>query len=102
LQPRNLFFTHQFYSGRGLALLAQGKVDTAIADLERAIQLNSINIEALHGLGKALLLQNKTLAAIPYLEKAYDLNPRYPQLAEDLQLAKGQTPENANSTQGGQ
>lgn len=91
LEPRNLFFTHQFFSGRGLALLAQGKVDAAIANLERATQLNANNVEALHGLGKALLQQNKPSAAIPHLEMAYDLNPRYPQVAEDLQRAKGQT-----------
>lgn len=91
LQPRNLFFTHQFLSGRGLALLAQGKVDAAIADLEQATRLNANNVEALHGLGKALLQQNKPSAAIPHLEAAYDLNPRYPQVAEDLQLAKSQT-----------
>lgn len=96
LQPRNLFFTHQFFSGRGLALLAKGKVNAAIADLERATQLNANNVEALHGLGKALLQQNKTSAAIPHLEAAYDLNPRYPQVAEDLQLAKGQIPINAD------
>lgn len=99
LQPRNLFFTHQFFSGRGLALLAQGKVDAAIADLERATQLNPINVEALHGLGKALLQQNKPSAAIPYFETAYDLNPRFPQVAEDLQLAKGQTTTNADPTE---
>lgn len=80
-------------------MLAQGKVDAAIADLERATQLNANNVEALHGLGKALLQQNKSSAAIPYLETAYDLNPRFPQVAEDLQLAKGQTPTNADPTQ---
>lgn len=99
LQPRNLFFTHQFYSGRGLALLAQGKEDEAIADFERAIQLNTNNVEALHGLGKALLQQNKPSASIPHLETAYDLNPRYPQVAEDLQLAKSQTSSTVNSVE---
>lgn len=99
LQPRNLFFTHQFYSGRGLALLAQGKEDAAIADFKRAIQLNTNNVEALHGLGKALLQQNKPSAAIPHLETAYDLNPRYPQVAEDLQLAKSQTSSTVNSAE---
>lgn len=96
LQPRNVFFTHQFHSGRGLALLAQGKEAAAIADFERATQLNAINVEALHGLGKALLQQNKPSAAIPHLEAAYDLNPVYPQVAEDLRLAKGQIPTNAD------
>lgn len=99
LQPRNLFFTHQFFSGRGLALLAQGKVDAAIADFERATQFNANNVEALHGLGKALLQQNKPSAAIPHLEAAYDLNPRHPQVAEDLQLAKGLTSTESNTTQ---
>ncbi|QUY43499.1 tetratricopeptide repeat protein [Acaryochloris marina] len=99
LQPRNLFFTHQFFSGRGLAFLAQGKVDAAIADFERATQLNANNVEALHGLGKALLQQNKPSAAIPHLETAYDLKPRYPQVAEDLQLAKGQTSTESDLTQ---
>ncbi|ABW29720.1 tetratricopeptide repeat protein [Acaryochloris marina] len=99
LQPRNLFFTHQFYSGRGLALLAQGKEAAAIADFERATQLNAINVEALHGLGKALLQQNKPSAAIPHLEAAYDLNPGYPQVAEDLRLAKSQTSVESNPPQ---
>lgn len=99
LQPRNLFFTHQYFSGRGLALLAQGKVNAAIADLERATQLNAQNVEALHGLGKALLQQNKTSAAIQKLEIAFDLNPHHPQLAEDLQMAKGQTSTSSESTQ---
>lgn len=62
-----------------------------MAALQRATQLNSSNVEALHGLGKALLQQNKASAAIPCLESAYDLNPRHLQLAEDLQVAKGQT-----------
>ncbi len=99
LQPRNIFFTSQYYSGRGLALLAQGKVDAAIADLERAAQLNPSNVEALHGLGKALLQQNKASAAIPYLETAYDLNPRHPQVAEDLQIAQEKTPSSPDSTE---
>lgn len=99
LQPRNVFFTHQFYSGRGLALLAQGKADAAIVDFERAIQLNFTNVEALHGLGKALLQQNKRSAAIPHLEAAYDLNPGYPQVAEDLRLAKSQTSAESAPTQ---
>lgn len=99
LQPRHIFFTHQFYSGRGLALLAQGKTDAAMADFERATQLNAINVEALHGLGKALLQQNKPSAAIPHLEAAYDLNPRYPQVAEDLRLAKSQTSAESAPTQ---
>ena len=99
LQPRSLFFTHQYFSGRGLALLAQGKVNAAIADLERATQLNAHNVEALHGLGKALLQQNKTSAAIQKLEIAFDLNPHHPQLAEDLQMAKGQTSTSSESTQ---
>lgn len=99
LQPRNFFFTHQFYSGRGLALLAQGKADAAIADFEQATQLNATNVEALHGLGKALLQQNKPSAAIPHLEAAYDLNPRYPQVAEDLRLSKSQTSVESNPPQ---
>ncbi len=91
LKPHDLSVIQQFYRGRGLALLAQGKLDAAITDLERLIQLGSFDVEVAHGLGKALLQNNKPLAAIEQLETAYDLNPRHPQVLKDLQNAKRRT-----------
>lgn len=91
LKPHDLFIIQQFYRGRGLAWLAQGKIDGAITDLERLIQLGSFDVEVAHGLGKALLRNKKPLAAIEQLETAYDLNPRHPQVLKDLQNAKRRT-----------
>jgi protein O-mannosyl-transferase len=61
--------------GLGNALFQEGKVDEAIAQYQKALQINPNYAETCNNLGNALLEQGKVNEAIEYLQKALQINP---------------------------
>jgi Flp pilus assembly protein TadD len=59
----------------GIALADQGKTADAIQQYERALQLDSNNVDAQNNLGNALASQGRWTEAIPHYEQALKLKP---------------------------
>jgi len=74
----------------GVVLAEQGRLDEAIEQYERALQLQPDFVEAHHNLGNELAAQGKLMEAIPHFERALQLQPDYPEAHNNLgvQLAK--------------
>jgi tetratricopeptide (TPR) repeat protein len=61
--------------GLGNALFEKGRVDDAVVQYEKALEINPDYAEACNNLGNALLQQGKVNEAITQLQRALQLNP---------------------------
>jgi tetratricopeptide (TPR) repeat protein len=61
----------------GNALMAEGKVDEAIAQYKQAIQFKPDYVRALNNLGVALSSQGRLAEAIPHFQRVVQLRPQY-------------------------
>jgi len=64
------------YNNLGGALLAEGKVDAAIGDFQKVLEINSHYAEAHHNLGDAFIQKGNRDEAIVQYQKALAINPR--------------------------
>ncbi|MEA2709005.1 MAG: hypothetical protein QOF78_1606, partial [Phycisphaerales bacterium] len=72
------------HNALGLALVQQGKLDSAILAWQRAIQLKADFSEAHANLGAALAKQDKHSEAAKVLRRAVQLNPKFPAAQNNL------------------
>ena len=70
--------------GLGYALFQKGKVEDAIAQYQKALEINPDYAEACNNLGNALLRQGKVDEAIGLLQKALQLKPDYAEACVNL------------------
>ena len=68
----------------GVALKAQGKIDSAIASYIKALELNPNYSEAHNNLGTALAERGDLISAIASYNNALQLNPNYPEAYNNL------------------
>ena len=70
--------------GLGNALFEKGRVDDAIAQYQKALEINPDYAEARNNLGNALLQQGKVDEAIVQLQRALQLKPDYAEACGNL------------------
>jgi DNA-binding winged helix-turn-helix (wHTH) protein/Flp pilus assembly protein TadD len=75
---------HQWY---GAALLEQGHVDEAYAELSKAAQLDPLSVSAVAWLGTTAYLERRYRDAISYSRETLDLSPKRYDAYETLGLA---------------
>src|SRR5207248_3488865 len=68
-RPRNARAHHNL----GYALRGEGRQAEAIAEYEKALQLNPAYPDAQHNLAVALCVTNQPAAAVPHLERALQM-----------------------------
>jgi tetratricopeptide (TPR) repeat protein len=69
-----------FYLKRGFLFIQMNRYEEALADYERAVQVNDRSADSLYNLGYVLVYLGRTTEALPYIEKAIELR-------EDFALA---------------
>lgn len=62
--------------GLGLALMGVGKMDEAITEFQKSIQLDQTDGRAYTNLGYAFFIQNRVEKAIPLFKKGMEVSPR--------------------------
>ncbi|MDR1931503.1 MAG: tetratricopeptide repeat protein [Spirochaetales bacterium] len=81
----NGFESAKVYSALAYSLFLQKKADESVAFLEKALELEDDNANALNSLGFILAEQNKRLGtALKYCERAVEKNPRSPAYLDSL------------------
>ena len=73
--------------GKAVRLANSGQLDSAIAEMKKAVTMEPENVLAQMFVGEWLLLQNNPAAAVPYLEQARQLEPDYGAIRHNLALA---------------
>jgi tetratricopeptide (TPR) repeat protein len=66
-----------YHSDFGITLVRAGRVDEAIIQYQKTLQIKPDEAEAHYRLGAALLQKGKLDEAIPHLQKALDVNPNF-------------------------
>lgn len=76
-----LFIPQQSESAKhnqlGVTYYNQGKMDKAVKEFQKAIEINPFYAEAYNNLGAVYLYKEEYKEAIPYLEKAIEIDPAY-------------------------
>jgi tetratricopeptide (TPR) repeat protein len=94
LWPRTLAYTTANYVARynlGLALDHKGRVDDAITQYQKALEINANNSEAHINLGTALIEKGKMDEAIVQFQETLKINPNYAEAHFNLGSAFQQT-----------
>jgi membrane associated rhomboid family serine protease/cytochrome c-type biogenesis protein CcmH/NrfG len=73
--------------GKAVRLAKAGQMDSAIAEMKKAVGMEPENVLAQMFVGEWLLLQNNPASAVPYLEQARQLEPDYGAIRHNLALA---------------
>lgn len=74
-------------SGMGTVLLAEGKLDQAIAHYEKAVALEPFYAQTYNTLGATLMKYGHVREALPYLDRAAKLKPGFAEAHNNLGLA---------------
>jgi tetratricopeptide (TPR) repeat protein len=75
------------HSNLGFALVAQGRIDNAIAHFQQALALNPDRAEVHNNLGAAMATHGQTTQAIAHYQRAVFLNPDYADAYDNLGVA---------------
>ncbi|MGB7768995.1 MAG: tetratricopeptide repeat protein [Verrucomicrobiia bacterium] len=67
-----------------VVLFEKGEVDQAMADCQKALQINPNDPNAWNNLGNVLLQEGRLDEAIPYFQKALQINPNYAEAHNNL------------------
>ena len=76
---QSLAFVDRGYTSRGAALLRAGRTDEALADLDRALQLNPRSAYTYVNRAMALARKGERGQALADFDRAIALNPRFPE-----------------------
>lgn len=68
---------HKLYNSIGVALTKLGRLDEAIENIKRAVELDSNYVEAYNNLGDAFKQSGQIDRALQYCEKAIDIFPEF-------------------------
>lgn len=85
-----LYSYSYYYADLGQYWLNQGKMDRAIAHLERSLDFDPRNASYMGALGAAYGVAGRFKDAVRVLERAVELEPNNPTFAEYLTMAKAQ------------
>ncbi len=72
------------HNEQGLALAAQGRLDEALAEFQKALQIKPDYAEAYLNLGNALVRRGRVDEAIALFRKALEIKPNYAEAHNDL------------------
>lgn len=72
------------YNNRGLAAYRAGRVDDAIADYRRALEINAAYSDANNNLGYALAQQGRATEALPFVRAALAAKPDHVEIRNNL------------------
>jgi spermidine synthase len=61
----------------GLALASKGRFDEAMAEFNKALEINPNNADAHRNLGRALAITGRLDQAVPHFERAVEINPEF-------------------------
>jgi tetratricopeptide (TPR) repeat protein len=93
----SLPFADRAYTGRGSALLREGRVDEALSDLDTAMKLNPRSPYTHLNRAMALSRKGERLTALAGFDRAIELNPSFPEAYSErcLLLIRMEQPDRA-------
>jgi tetratricopeptide (TPR) repeat protein len=72
------------FTNRAIELLETGRVEEAMADLQKALEINSNDLYAHNDLGEALLQMGRVAEAIAHFQRAMDIDPNFAAVHNNL------------------